>query len=182
MGNRDDLLAGARRCLEEKGYARTTVRDIAAAAQVSMAAIGYHFGSREALLNEVLFAALDEWSAEIAGAAGADYEDMWVRKIASFTRHRWLWAATMEAFVHAQNSPALSEFLAAGQHVTRQMIVEELTGVPVAEVDDREARTLGSVHMALTTGVMVQWLTDPERAPSGQEILEGLRALTARLE
>ncbi len=55
MGNREDLLAGARRCLFEKGYSCTTVRDIATAAGgVSMAAIGYHFGSKEALLNEAL--------------------------------------------------------------------------------------------------------------------------------
>ena len=29
MGNREDLLAGAKKCLYEKGYARTTARDIA---------------------------------------------------------------------------------------------------------------------------------------------------------
>ena len=31
MGNREDLLAAAKRCLYEKGYAHTTARDIAAA-------------------------------------------------------------------------------------------------------------------------------------------------------
>ncbi len=54
MGNRDDLLDGAVRCLRDKGWARSTVRDIAAAAGVSHAAIGYHFGSREALLTAFL--------------------------------------------------------------------------------------------------------------------------------
>ena len=34
MGNREDLLAGAKKCLYEKGYARTTARDIASAADV----------------------------------------------------------------------------------------------------------------------------------------------------
>src|SRR5215472_17197961 len=51
-GNREDLLAGALECLKTKGWTRTTVRDIAAAAGVNHAAIGYHFGSREALLIE----------------------------------------------------------------------------------------------------------------------------------
>jgi AcrR family transcriptional regulator len=32
MGNREALLEGARECLSERGYARTTARDIAAAA------------------------------------------------------------------------------------------------------------------------------------------------------
>jgi AcrR family transcriptional regulator len=34
VGNREDLIAGAKRCLLEKGYVRTTVRDIAAASGV----------------------------------------------------------------------------------------------------------------------------------------------------
>ncbi|MET1071471.1 MAG: TetR family transcriptional regulator, partial [Umezawaea sp.] len=34
MGNREDLLVGAKRCLLDKGYARTTARDIATEAGV----------------------------------------------------------------------------------------------------------------------------------------------------
>ena len=66
MGNKEALLAGAKRCLYEKGYARTTVRDLASAANVSMAAIGYHFGSREALLNTALIEANEEWGETLA--------------------------------------------------------------------------------------------------------------------
>src|SRR5690606_38768776 len=51
MGQRQDLLAGAKRCIAEKGYSRTTARDIPAASGANLAAIGYHFGSKEALLN-----------------------------------------------------------------------------------------------------------------------------------
>ncbi|GAB3818361.1 TetR family transcriptional regulator [Micromonospora zhanjiangensis] len=61
MGNREDLLAGAKQCLMEKGYARTTARDIAAAAGTSLAAIGYHFRTTQALLNAALFEAMAEW-------------------------------------------------------------------------------------------------------------------------
>ncbi|MEU9115446.1 helix-turn-helix domain-containing protein, partial [Streptomyces sp. NPDC048483] len=102
MGNREDLLAGARRCLEEKGWARTTVRDIATAAGgVSMAAIGYHFGSREALLNAALIEAIDEWGTCIGrtlasfGESGSSpagrYEAMWTAIIKSFQDDRTLW-------------------------------------------------------------------------------------------
>ncbi|MFE3187699.1 helix-turn-helix domain-containing protein [Nocardia sp. NPDC059240] len=54
-------LAGARECLFGKGYARTTVRDIATASGVSMAAVGHHFGSKEALLTAALGEATREW-------------------------------------------------------------------------------------------------------------------------
>lgn len=49
MGHREDLLEGAKRCLLEKGYARTTARDIGAASGTNLASIGYHYGSKEAL-------------------------------------------------------------------------------------------------------------------------------------
>src|SRR5215471_12981330 len=105
MGNREDLIAGARRCLEEKGWARTTVRDITAASGgVSMAAIGYHFGSREALLNAALIEAIDEWGTHtgralaafgVEGATPAErYEAMWDEIIKSFATHRTLWLAS----------------------------------------------------------------------------------------
>lgn len=188
MGNREDLLAGARRCLEEKGYLRTTVRDIATASRVSMAAIGYHFGSREALLNQALFAAIDEWGERLGpvagggGSAAERYTDMWTREIASYRTHRWLWASSVEAFVHAQSSPDLLTLLAAGQREGRRGLAAQLTGVPEAEVAEEDVRGLGSVQLALLSGVMIQWLTDPEGAPDAREIAAGLRALAGRLE
>ncbi|MGY0231578.1 TetR/AcrR family transcriptional regulator [Longispora urticae] len=76
MGNREDLLAGAKRCLYEKGYARTTARDIATAAGTSLAAIGYHFKSTEALLNQALVESMSEWGDELeralTGGSGPD--------------------------------------------------------------------------------------------------------------
>src|SRR5215470_451698 len=72
MGNREDLIAGAKRCLLEKGYAATTARDIAAASGVSLAAIGYHFGSKDALLNQAVYEAVGEFAEELAQALAAD--------------------------------------------------------------------------------------------------------------
>ena len=58
--NRDALVKGAVKCLLTKGYARTTARDIAAASGANLASIGYHFGSKEALLNEALIRTLEQ--------------------------------------------------------------------------------------------------------------------------
>ncbi|WP_030157102.1 TetR/AcrR family transcriptional regulator [Streptomyces sp. NRRL S-244] len=188
MGNREDLLAGARRCLEEKGYLRTTVRDIASASQVSMAAIGYHFGSREALLNLALFAAMDEWAAGSGRLAGQGattaerYADTWDRKIRDFGDMRWLWTASVEAFVHAQSSPELLATLAENQRQARRMVAAQLRGVPGDAVTEEDVRSLGSVHIALLSGVMVQALTDPEQTPTGRELAQGLRAMAELLE
>ncbi|MCU1647257.1 MAG: hypothetical protein JWN03_7532 [Nocardia sp.] len=54
MGNREDLLTGARQAILDRGLAKVTARDIASAAGVSLAAIGYHFGSKDRLVMEAL--------------------------------------------------------------------------------------------------------------------------------
>ncbi|MET8340389.1 helix-turn-helix domain-containing protein [Streptosporangium canum] len=59
MGHRERLLAAAGQCLFDEGCGRTTVRDLASTAEVGRAAIGYHFGSKEELLNQALVEALD---------------------------------------------------------------------------------------------------------------------------
>ncbi len=192
MGNRDALLAGAKQSLLEKGYDRTTVRDITAAAGgVSMAAIGYHFGSREALLNAALMEALEEWGATVLGPAlgqsddgmpGEDgYRESWTDMIDTFTEQPALWRASIEAFLQAQRSPELLAQLAGGQQEARRGLAAWVTGTDEADITDDVARSVGSVQSALISGLMMQWLTDPERAPSSDDIVRGLRELVARL-
>ncbi|NDL58952.1 TetR/AcrR family transcriptional regulator [Phytoactinopolyspora mesophila] len=180
MGNREALLAGARHCLMEKGWGRTTVRDIAAAAGgISHAAIGYHFGSKDALLNAALVEAMDEWGDQIWGtmSGSGDTEDMWAAVVDSFAENRALFAASFELLMQAQRSPELQRYLATAQEQGRRGLAARLTGVDESEVPDATVRTLGAVQMALLNGVLTQWLSDPETAPSGAEVAAGLRAL-----
>jgi AcrR family transcriptional regulator len=187
MGNREDLLVAAKRCLLEKGYDRTTVRDIATAADVSMAAIGYHYGSREALLNEALFQTMADWGDRIGAALAPDpavpdtpaaqFESKLSRLIESFAANRQFWLASMEAFMQAQRSPELRRQLAAGQLDGRQGLAAMVTGEPEDEVSDSEVRSVGAVQLALISGLMVQWLTDSTAAPTASEVMKGLRTL-----
>src|SRR5438876_10002903 len=52
-GTRDRILRTAERRLAERGFNGVSVRELAAAAQVNIASIGYHFDSKEGLLSEV---------------------------------------------------------------------------------------------------------------------------------
>ena len=47
-------MAGARQAILERGLAKVTARDIAGAAGVSLAAIGYHFGTKDRLVAEAI--------------------------------------------------------------------------------------------------------------------------------
>ena len=53
-GTKDRLLAAASELFAERGFHRTTVRDIAARARVNVAAGHYHYGSKRALYLAVL--------------------------------------------------------------------------------------------------------------------------------
>ena len=191
MGNREDLLAGALRCLKDKGWARTTVRDIASAAGVNHAAIGYHFGSREALLIEAFVQAMDEWGGEIEAAVRAAldpsatprerYEAFWRKAIESYGAHRRLWLASVEAAVEAEHNPRVRELMAAALREGRSGLAAGLVGVPEDELDDKDLRSIGSVQLALMSGVLVQHLLDPDNAPTAENLTDALLALSERL-
>src|SRR3954454_7693733 len=67
--HRDALLKAAKELLRDQGYARITARDLVAASGTNLASIGYHFGSKEALLNEAIAASFTEWNERLTQAA-----------------------------------------------------------------------------------------------------------------
>jgi len=186
MGHREDLLAGAKRCLYEKGFARTTARDIVAASGTNLGSIGYHYGSTPALMQAAMLSAIEEWG-DVLGAAlatdGADEADdplvrYWQRVIGSMRSHRQLWLASVEAMIQSEHSPELKAQLAEGMEQGRSGLAAMLTGRDEATIDEQTVRTIGSVAMALMSGVLTQLLTDPARAPSAEQIAAGVRALS----
>jgi AcrR family transcriptional regulator len=52
-GTRERILRTAERLFAERGFNGVSVRELAAAAQVNIASIGYHFDNKEGLLSEV---------------------------------------------------------------------------------------------------------------------------------
>ncbi|MDT7740933.1 MAG: hypothetical protein QOE59_11 [Actinomycetota bacterium] len=68
-GHRDALLTAARVLLRSKGLRATTARDLVAASGTNLASIGYHFGSKDALMATALAGVLREWT-ERPTAAG----------------------------------------------------------------------------------------------------------------
>jgi AcrR family transcriptional regulator len=186
MGNREDLLAAAKRCLHEKGYARTTARDIAAASGVSLAAIGYHFGSKEALLNAARIEALGDWWEELERTLAADadlgagpmerFEAIWTRVIESFAAQRPLWVAGFELLAQIDESPEVRAAVADAQQRARLGLAALFHHLDPT-MDEKTAWRVGSFYLALLPGVMAQWLIDPEHAPSARDLAEALRTI-----
>jgi len=185
VGHKEDLLVGAKRALLEKGYARTTARDIVALSGTNLGSIGYHYGSTDALMTAAMISAMEEWGDAVGaalagpGVAGEDPAvGFWRRVIASITEHRTLWVASVEVLIQAEHNPSLREMLAGAVQMGRQGMASLLTGVPEDQLDEATVRSLGSVQMALMSGILTQWLADPANAPQPEEIVAGIRAVS----
>jgi hypothetical protein len=99
--------------------------------------------------------------------------------IASYDANRWLWLATIEAAVQAEHSPKLRELMAASLDQGRTGLAAGLLGIPEDTVAGPAELALGSVQLALMSGVLVQWLIDPGRAPDEQMVADGVLGLAA---
>jgi AcrR family transcriptional regulator len=190
MGNREDLLAGAKRCLIEKGYAATTARDIASASGVSLAAIGYHFGSKDTLLNQAIYELIGEWGDEVQRALAEEetpagdpvrrFEAIMERTIASFGTGRGLWVAQLELLSLVGHNEELRAFLASVQGDAAEGLAELFLSIDPAK-DPESARKAGSVLHAIFIGVMAKWFMGPKQALSARELAEGMQIIAERM-
>jgi AcrR family transcriptional regulator len=153
-GHREELLEGAIRCIHEKGYARTTARDIVAASQTNLASIGYHYGSKEALLRAAIFESFRRWYMPLIEAIeGRELGDIAGELLAGLDEHRWLLVAHLEAVAEASRDEELRSFIAGRYGEFRDALATRLGG-------GREAEEQAARIMALIDGTIVQWLLE----------------------
>ncbi|CAM5589872.1 TetR family transcriptional regulator [Streptomyces avidinii] len=175
------MLEGAKKCLVEKGFVRTTARDIVKASGANLASIGYHYGSKDALMTEAFIAVVQEWgdqfSAGMQGEGGSleRFRSVWDGVHAGHERSGPIWAASMEIALTRDGLPELRELLAASQGEGRKGLASMFTGVPEEELGEEDLRTTGAFYQALLNGFMLQWLFDPASAATPAELTEGMR-------
>ena len=188
MGHREQLLSAAQRCLEQRGYARTTARDLVAESGTNLASIGYHFGSKEALLNEALMGAFAEYTGKLLALAPVSPGDAdplgqlrraWTVMVEEFASVRPLLVAFIEAMAQAERNPQLRAQLADSYERLRATIAAAITG-PYPDLPADRARGVASFLMLVCDGLMVQWLLDPERAPSGADAFDAASLIFGR--
>jgi AcrR family transcriptional regulator len=193
ISHREQLLVGAIECLRTKGYARTTARDIAAAANANLASIGYHFGSKEALLNEAITRTCDEWTTRLGQAAFASDSEApldqmgasWVAMLSSFEELRPVLIGLVEAVGQSAWSDDLRRELAAHYKTSREQVAAMVrTSLGDAtESTGANAEVVASFLIAVCDGLVLQWLLDPEATPTGDQLMSSLgSALNQALE
>jgi len=193
ISHRDQLLQGAIECLRAKGYARTTARDIAAASGANLASIGYHFGSKEALLNEAILRTCDEWTERLGQAALASSSESpldqmgasWVAMRDSFEELRPVLVGLVEAVGQSAWSEELRHELAVHYKKSREQVASMVRASlgDVAAGTGTDPEVVASFLIAVCDGLVLQWLLDPDDTPSGERLISSLgSALTQALE
>jgi AcrR family transcriptional regulator len=186
MGNREALLDGAKRCLLEKGYAKTTARDIADAAGVSLAAIGYHFGSKESLLEQAFMAAMEDWfedegsHQDLRSGSIEQFRQFFEEVLSAFPDRKPLLRLNIEMGLEGMHNESLGRFMSAAVQHGRLELAAALQGL-TPERDGKLAQSVGSVYSVLMTGLVAQYLMDRENFPDAADLAEGLLYIAERL-
>ena len=184
MGHKEQLLEGAKQCLYTKGYAGTTTRDIVAASGANLASIGYHYGSKEALLTAAMVAAIGEWAERVTEALSTDrsdpmgrFEEVMNRLVHSYPEMGAIVAANSEIGAYLGRQPELRGQLAEAHGRARRALVSLVLGIEEDEVEDGQERGLGALLLTLIPGTMALFLVDPDSTPDGDMLAGGMRAL-----
>jgi AcrR family transcriptional regulator len=182
MGNREALLEAAITALQDKGYAATTAREITGRAGVSLGAIGYHFTSTQDLLDQALAEGVRRWFEPLIGLLR---QPGWAPTLGqlgpvldlllqSLDSHRPLVIAYFEALLRAERSPTLRTALAADFQALRTALADGIAA-SIGQQDPNtspDPEVTASLIMATFDGLIVQWLLDPDRLPSGPRITQ----------
>ncbi|MFD0311363.1 TetR/AcrR family transcriptional regulator [Streptomyces sp. NPDC127119] len=187
MGHREDLLEGAKRCLLEKGFARTTARDIVKESGTNLASIGYHYGSKDTLLAEAYISIVEgvsdgfDGAEEPRGVAGSEpgslerFHEVWKSVIATMRTPGSPWHLSMEIVAMGDKLPGVRAHLAKAQREGARGIIPMLMGGLEEEVSEGDVDTLGKFYMTLMMGLIAQWTFDPGTATDADELTAGLR-------
>ncbi|MGW5878456.1 TetR/AcrR family transcriptional regulator [Nocardiopsis terrae] len=185
MSQREDLLAGAKKCLAEKGYSKTTARDIAAASGAHLASIGYHFGSKDNLMNTAVLEATSDWGdvfEEAVREAVTESPEERARLLVTalldtLPEQRDLLVASVQAYAQAQFDEDVRTALQEGIGEGRRALAALVLGVPPERIDPVTTAGLGSMLYNIVSGYVLQYLVDPDSLPTVDQAMDGLRAL-----
>jgi AcrR family transcriptional regulator len=169
--HRAALLEAARELLRTRGYASITARDLVAASGTNLGSIGYHFGSKEALLNEAIGEALQEWADTIARTAetepGKTPLDALTRSTRAmldrFDEIKPYFLAFIEALARSARTPELARQLAQHYEAQRERVTDTVVAALGARLDRDTAASLAALMIAVTDGLLLQYYADPDR-------------------
>jgi AcrR family transcriptional regulator len=167
---RQQLLTATKACIAADGLAATTSRRITAAADANLAAITYHFGSKEQLVAESLLDSLREWLApalEVLAGGGDPAARSLVAIQAlteAFAAHRDEAVVYLEALLHAPRIEPLHTGLAELWSELRRLLAADMARMQQQGELARWVRpdVMASVLLAVANGLVMQAVIDTD--------------------
>ncbi|MFC9844680.1 TetR/AcrR family transcriptional regulator [Streptomyces sp. NPDC060223] len=185
MGHREDLLEGAKRCLLEKGFVRTTARDIVKESGTNLASIGYHYGSKDKLLADAYVSLVEGLSDAFDPGAGVSesskpgslerFQEVWSNIISTMREPHSMWRLSMEIVAMGDQLPEVRDHLARAQREGSRGLVPLFIGGREEDVTEEEVDTVGQFYTTLMMGLIAQWTFDPDTATDAERLTTGLR-------
>ncbi|GAA2512748.1 TetR/AcrR family transcriptional regulator [Streptomyces longisporus] len=191
MGHREDLLEGAKRCLLEKGFLRTTARDIVKESGTNLASIGYHYGSKDALLVQAYVSLIEatghrfepggQGEATKSTPAGSleRFQAVWTNIVEAVGESRAIWMLSFELILQGDRMPQVRRMLVEAEEQGRSGLLPLFNDIPEEEQGKEAIDTEGRFYQTLLQGLMVQWLFNPDTATDATQLTEGLRRVIA---
>ena len=163
------LVDGTVACLRRRGLAATTSRDIAAEAEANLAAITYHFGSKDELIAEALLDAIRRWLEPVLLAlradtgSGAKLAATVSAAVSSFEQLGEVLPVYLEGLVHAARAPSLAAGLASLRSEVHDVLTSEIRALREAGVvhDWVEPPAMATALVALADGLALHAALDP---------------------
>jgi AcrR family transcriptional regulator len=190
-GHRERLLEAAIVCLQEKGYARTTSRDLVAASGTNLASIGYHFDSKERLLNIAVAEAFQRWLKPLVALAAESGPATPLERlqrglsaaVGSLEENRPLVAAALEAWAQLPRSEDLRAAMKAGYDDFHRAIAATVRDAfaDAAGAPEIDAEALATLIIALFDGLLVRWQLEPADPPSAERLTAAAQGALAAL-
>ena len=169
-GTRQRLVAAARDAIREGGIGSATARDITRRAEANLAAIPYHFGTKDALVTEALIAdartIIDPVLALLSSDQPPEARALGAAGLLNqqFERERARVPVLLTAVARAPHSPAVAAGLAQLWSELRTRLADDLRAL----VDARrvppwvEPDAMAGLIVAVVSGVVVASVVDPD--------------------
>jgi AcrR family transcriptional regulator len=178
VAKRDEILRTALEVFAKNGYLKTSIRDLAEAANLSQAGLLHYFGSKEELLVAIL-ARREEDSALVRG--DADPLPHFLGLLRTNVERPGLAQlfATMSTAAIADDHPAHDFFVERYDRVRAQLSDALRQRQETGELDGSlDPTTVATMLIAVADGLQVQWLIDDrvDMAAVGDALWALLRA------
>jgi AcrR family transcriptional regulator len=186
-GTKHQLVDATLACLDDHGLAGTTSRAIAARAGANLAAITYHFGSKDALVAEALLTSLRRWLEPVLTILRSDDEptQRTVRAVAalqsSLAEARTTLPLHLAAVTAAPGSTALraglDELLGEVHQLLAGQIADQMASGYLPPWVDADA--MAHLLVAMADGIALHAVLQPEAVDPEALVAQALALLLA---